>query len=141
MSAAGGLSGRRGCARVSPRVTSVLLLVAAIALRSASPAVFKAAALRLPEFSVPALAGSWLFLLGLLVVFARSFLWQALLRGLPLAWAHPFMSLCYVAMLALGLLLFDEPITLGELGGTVLIVAGIVTLATVRPARADSAAP
>jgi drug/metabolite transporter (DMT)-like permease len=52
--------------------------------------------------------------------------WITALTGLELSRAYPFMSLNFVAVLLLGAVVFQEPITPAKIGGVALIVVGVI---------------
>jgi drug/metabolite transporter (DMT)-like permease len=51
--------------------------------------------------------------------------WMAALTHFELSRVYPFVSLSFVAVLAGSALLFDEPLTAFEVGGILLVVAGL----------------
>lgn len=69
-----------------------------------------------------------LLALSLLCLFTRAIVWTMLLRRERLVFAYPVMSLTYPFLLLLGYVLFDEPVTAGKIAGSMLVVAGVVTL-------------
>ena len=52
--------------------------------------------------------------------------WITALTGLELSRAYPFMSLNFVAVLLLGAVVFQEPITPAKVAGVALIIIGVV---------------
>lgn len=68
------------------------------------------------------------YLCGALFVLQAA-VWLAVLRRLPLSRAYPFTSLTVVIMLISGALFFGEPISLGNVLGSVVIMAGIIVIA------------
>lgn len=57
--------------------------------------------------------------------FLASLTWMAALTKFELTSAYPFMSLCFVLTLLLGVLLLGERWSVGKVLGTVLIVIGV----------------
>jgi small multidrug resistance pump len=67
-------------------------------------------------------------IVGLLLYLASAILYVISLREMSLSTAFPTVSLSYLLITAIGYFLFKEPIGLGQLGGLVLIVAGVILL-------------
>ena len=65
-----------------------------------------------------------------LVAYALSVLtWLAVLRKVPLGVAMPFVALTYVAVPIAARVAFGDPISLRTVGGTALIIAGVLVVA------------
>jgi drug/metabolite transporter (DMT)-like permease len=73
------------------------------------------------------LDGEVLLLLGiaLLTYGLATLLWIHLLRSMPLSAAYPFMGLSFVLVPLLGVLVFQESISLNQALGAGLILAGV----------------
>lgn len=83
-----------------------------------------------------------IFAVGTYVFFLlRGLLWVFLLRKLKLVLAYPLMSLGYILVLAVSFLLFNEPLTLGKIGGALLLMTGVslVSVGEVRQKKAEAA--
>lgn len=65
----------------------------------------------------------------LAATFFSGISWMLAMTKFEISYAYPWASLNYVFMLAFGVLLFGEHLTLTKMIGTGLIVAGIVVLA------------
>jgi len=65
-------------------------------------------------------AGTYIFF------FLRGFLWIFVLRRLKLVLAYPLMSIGYVLILFISRSLFDEMITPGKAGGSLLLITGVI---------------
>ncbi len=60
--------------------------------------------------------------------FLASICWMAALGRMPLSKAYPFMALSFPLILLCSWWLFREPLNVGKLLGTALILVGIVTI-------------
>lgn len=60
----------------------------------------------------------------------QSSVWLMVLRSMPLSKAYPFTSLTVVIMLINASLFFGESITLGNILGSILIILGIIVIAS-----------
>lgn len=58
--------------------------------------------------------------------FLASLFWMAALTKFELSYAYPFMSFSFVSVLILGVLLFNESISISKVLSMVLIIAGII---------------
>ena len=66
---------------------------------------------------------------GLLLYFAAAMLWLLVLAKFEVSFAYPFVALGFVITAVAGWLLFNEPMSLSRVAGTVLICAGVVLVA------------
>lgn len=71
----------------------------------------------------------WRTVIGLGIYVLASLLYIVALRRIPLGVALPCTALSYVAVAVVGWLVFHEPMSLGRIGGLVLIGSGVVVLA------------
>jgi drug/metabolite transporter (DMT)-like permease len=62
----------------------------------------------------------------------KFILWIILHRKFQLSFIYPFLSLNYFLSLYLGKILFNEPITIKKIIGSVVIVAGVCVITTSR---------
>jgi len=80
-----------------------------------------------------ALVGRLLFnpwvIAGLGSAFVASLLWMLALTKLDLSEAYPYTALSFVLILLTSYFLFGEPLTMGKVMGTGLVIAGIFVLA------------
>lgn len=58
-----------------------------------------------------------------------AFLWQQVISRMPLSTAYMFKGLSLVFVLLFSLMIFGESITLGNVLGSIIIIAGIVLFA------------
>ena len=79
-------------------------------------------------FLAKALLNPWI-VSGLAAAFVASLFWMLALSKLPLSTAYPYTAASFVLVLVFAALLLSEPISLGKLLGTALIVAGVALLA------------
>ena len=66
---------------------------------------------------------------GLLLYFAAAMLWLLVLAKFEVSFAYPFVALGFVITAVAGWLLFNEPMSLSRVAGTLLICAGVVLVA------------
>ena len=66
---------------------------------------------------------------GLGAAFLASLLWMLALTKLDLSEAYPYTALSFVLILLISYFLFGEPLTMGKVMGTGLVIAGIFVLA------------
>lgn len=76
----------------------------------------------------------WAMWLGLLGLIVASVLWYAAVSRLPLSVAFPFAALSYPIVLAGSVLILRENFSWQLLAGNVLIVAGVLVIASARQA-------
>jgi multidrug transporter EmrE-like cation transporter len=86
----------------------------------------------LPEYK----AGKLLYLLQIILngwvisslfsAFLAFLCWVAAMTKFEISYAYPFMSLCFVSVLILSFVLFNESLSLTKLVGTALVVLGII---------------
>lgn len=65
-------------------------------------------------------------LLAFLLTFLSGVAWMITLTKFEISYAYPFTSLNFIIMLALGVLLFEEPFNINKLIGTLLVVSGLI---------------
>lgn len=79
-------------------------------------------------FLLEVLMNPWV-ISGLGAAFAASLCWMLALTKLPLSSAYPLTASSFLLILLFGALFLSEPISIGKLMGTLLIVSGIVVMA------------
>ena len=67
----------------------------------------------------------WIWTAAIAVVIA-SIAWLAAISRLELSIAYPLMSTSLILVVLLGVLAFDEPLTIAKIGGAVLVLVGLV---------------
>ncbi len=67
----------------------------------------------------------WIWTVAIAVVLA-SIAWLAAISRLELSVVYPLMSTSLVLVVLLGVIAFEEPLTIAKIGGTALVVAGLV---------------
>ena len=81
-----------------------------------------------------ALSSGWLVLVLTIALFgsfgARAVAWIQMGKHYQLSYVYPFMSLNFVMATFLGQWLFNEPVTLGKVIGSALIMTGVLVLST-----------
>lgn len=65
---------------------------------------------------------------GFFSAFLAALCWMAAMTRFELSYAYPFMSLSFLLVLAFSVLFLEEPLTAWKLGGTVLVILGLVAL-------------
>jgi multidrug transporter EmrE-like cation transporter len=68
------------------------------------------------------------YLLTILCLFLQAITWQQTLRHYPLAWSYMFMSGIYPVILLSSYFIFNEHITVQNIIGALIIVAGVLNL-------------
>lgn len=74
------------------------------------------------------LTDPWIFS-GLSAAFIASLFWMMAMTKFQISYAYPFMSSAFVIVLLISVPLFGETLNAAKLGGTALIVLGIIVLA------------
>ena len=78
-------------------------------------------------FLLNTLTNPWV-ISGLGSAFIASLFWMLALSKLPLSTAYPYTATSFLLILLFGATFFSEPVTLGKILGTALIVGGIAVL-------------
>lgn len=68
-------------------------------------------------------------LLGLTVYFASAIVWLFVLSKVEVSFAYPFVALGFVFTAILGRIVFGDGFSAAKIGGTLLIIAGVLVLA------------
>ncbi len=110
-------------------LSGMWLLILFIVLRTLSQVLFKLVALGQGGTSYIALLLDPLFYLTGFLFLAQAVTWLAVLRRLPLSSAYSITSLTVVTLLISGAVFFGESITLGNVLGTLVIMAGVAVIA------------
>lgn len=110
----------------------VAILAIALLMQSATPVVFKAAAIHSKHLNLLWVLFNPLFIIGVLLFGGRLMLWQYLLRFFPLSFLHPFQSITLIFILVFSVVLFHEKVTIPNVIGTAIIVLAIILLSGVR---------
>jgi multidrug transporter EmrE-like cation transporter len=95
-----------------------------------SPPVRAAIATSGPMNVITAVSQSWPVLAGLLCFGCSALVWLAVLSRVPLSTAYPFVALGIAITTAAGLLLFNEPFSVVKGAGVLLIVLGVIAIAS-----------
>ncbi len=64
--------------------------------------------------------------LGYSALILRGVLWTFALKDVAISLAYPLLSLSFVLILGVSHLLFNEPLTVGKVVGSALIIAGVI---------------
>jgi drug/metabolite transporter (DMT)-like permease len=83
------------------------------------------------NLDLPKILIFWLIVM-ILTYGLKFILWIILHRKFQLSFIYPFLSLNYFLSLYLGKILFNEPITIKKIIGSVVIVAGVCVITTSR---------
>ncbi|SMP72087.1 undecaprenyl phosphate-alpha-L-ara4N flippase subunit ArnE [Desulfonatronum zhilinae] len=110
-------------------MTSALLIALFLLINTTIAVLFKTIALGPGGSSYMALVLEPRFYFACILFAAQAAIWLAVLRRLPLSQAYPFTSLNVVITLAIAAFFFNESITLGNLLGAVVIMAGVWVIA------------
>lgn len=133
-------TGFRNTQRVATRPTLIayILLALFLLINAAIQIIFKTMALGPGGGNYLALITEPLFYMCGLLFFCQAVTWLGVLRQMPLSRAYPFTSLTTIILLANGALFFDEPVTLGNLLGSIVIMLGVVVITSDRKTPKDS---
>ena len=80
------------------------------------------------SFVTSLLINPWV-ITALITTFLAGVSWMLAMSKVELSYAFPFLSLNFLIVLAAGVVLFDESLTINKLIGTALIISGIAFLA------------
>jgi|GEM_PF-714074 len=110
-----------------PRIDRVLWLFLMLSLFCQVAAIIfgKTAALRMEAPSAGAFLTSRWYLGAVACLVLQAFFWQLVLRGMRLFIAYLFTSLNYLLVLAVSHIIFLERVTLANVIGAVVVVAGV----------------
>ena len=109
---------------------SVGLALGTVALNSGAQILLRGAALRGATPTEPlTLLKSPLFIIALAAYALSVLTWLSVLRKVPLSVAMPFVALTYVVVPIAAWVAFGDPISLRTMGGTALIIAGVLVVA------------
>lgn len=83
----------------------------------------------------PFLSPEWIILYGLLIFFLGIYalLWQQILKRLPLNLAYANKSVTLIWGMIFGAVIFDEKITVTNVIGAVIVLAGVIIMSTSSP--------
>lgn len=124
MSSAGSTSEGLSAASIALALTTVLL-------NSGAQLLLRGAALRGASPSEPlTLIKSPMFFAALCAYGLSVLTWLAVLKRVPLGAALPFVALMYVAVPIAARFIFGDPLSWRMAGGAVLVVCGVVLVAT-----------
>lgn len=118
---------------LSINYNAALLLTVFIFTRATNQILFKYIAIT--EKYYLAILSSPVFYISCSLFLVQAYIWIKVLKTTPLSIAYPFTSLIFVFILISGAYFFNEPIDLGHIFGTIVIVAGVITLATEKPTK------
>jgi len=79
-------------------------------------------------FLLRQLLNPWVFS-GYVAALLASLAWMAAMTRFELGYAYPFMSLAFVLVMVFGVLFLGEAVSLAKLGGTLMVMAGLVVIA------------
>lgn len=77
---------------------------------------------------VSTIATAPLVWLGLLMYFVGALVWLLVLARLEVSLAYPFVGLGFILTMLLGFFLLGETVSLPRIGGTLLVVLGVVLI-------------
>jgi drug/metabolite transporter (DMT)-like permease len=110
------------------RPAAILLIGLSVAFQILAGIFAKVAAVSIPSISLRQVASSPWYLACLGCLGLQTVTWTLALRRLPLFSAYLCTSLIYVSIPLTGWFVFREPSTFANLGGSALILLGIVLL-------------
>src|SRR2546425_9801845 len=123
---------RLGCDRgeglFMTRGVAFLCILLSLLFQSLALIFSKYAALRMNEFTLQAILTNDFYLASLLCLGLQAVCWPLALRQFPLFWAYMFMSGLYVVIPVISHVIFKEHVSLGNIVGSVIIMAGIAVM-------------
>ena len=119
-------------------ISGALLITIFIALRTLNQILFKNIAIGPGGSSYFSLIMQPLFYISCVIFLAQALVWLMVLRRFDLSTAYPFTSITFITLLVSGALFFDESITLGNVLGSVLIMAGVVIISRNQCSKQDN---
>ena len=105
-----------------------LAIFSSIFFQSASIVLGKQGALDLKAFTLSNIIHDYFYLLSLFCLGCQAIAWQLVLRRYPLFWAYLWMSTVYIIIIIASYFIFNEPITLCNMIGSLLIICGIIAI-------------
>ena len=110
-------------------LSGLWLIFLFILLRALNQVLFKQVALGPGGTDYMALLSDPVFYVACVVFIAQAVVWLIVLQRFALSFAYPFTGVLFITLLATGALFFEEPISLNNIIGSLLIMAGLVVAA------------
>lgn len=110
------------------QIPSYVFILIPIVLRVVNTALFKMAATSMDEFTLWEIATNALYILSFGLFFLRALSWQIALTKVPLSVAYPMLSVSFISLLAVGYFFFGETVSVYNVVGAVIIIAGVLTI-------------
>lgn len=79
-------------------------------------------------FILSLLVNPWV-LSGIAATFLAGVSWMLVMTKFEISYAYPFVSLNYIFVFVVGIILFNEPVSLLKLVGTALVILGLIVVA------------
>ena len=105
-----------------------LYLFLSLLFQSAAFGIGKQAALTIESFTLFNVLSNPFYLASIGCLGFHAIVWQLVLRIYPLSFAYFFMSLVFVNILLISHLFFDEAISINNILGSAVIMAGVLIL-------------
>ena len=105
-----------------------LYLFLSLLLQSAAFGIGKQAALTIESFTFLNVLANPFYLASIGCMVFHAIVWQLVLRIYPLSFAYFFMSLVFINILLISHLFFDEVISIANILGSAVIMAGVFIL-------------
>ena len=110
------------------RRLGLLFILLSLIFQSGSAVFGKFASLTIEGYNPVYLLGNPFYLITILCLFLQAITWQQTLRFYPLAWSYMFMSGIYPVIMFSSYFIFNEQITVQNIIGALIIVAGVLNL-------------
>lgn len=104
------------------------LIVVSVLLRAINPVFFKVGALNIDSFTIVEVCTNIFYFLGFTVLFVRTIVWQLTLSRFPLSYAYPFLSVSFILILIAGHFIFNEPVRISNILGSLIIMVGLIVM-------------
>jgi hypothetical protein len=115
------------------RNRAILFILVAISCQAGSITFGKFAALQMTGYTPLDFLMNVYYLASLACLAVQAVVWPLVLRSMPLFWSYLFMSAIYLIIPVISHFVFGEQISAWNLGGALVVAAGIVLLCTGAP--------
>ncbi|MDD5309566.1 MAG: hypothetical protein PHU25_19790 [Deltaproteobacteria bacterium] len=109
---------------------SLIFVMLSLIFQAMAGVMGKQASLALESFSLSGVLHNPFYFGVLFCLGLQAVTWQLALRRFPLFYAYLFMSLIYPLLLVSSHFIFNEEITIANVIGSAVIIAGVVVLST-----------
>ncbi len=105
-----------------------IFIILSLLFQSMTAVFGKYASLSLGSFTLHNILSNYYYLLSILCLGSQAICWQFALKKFDLFWAYLFMSGIFIVILIVSHFIFREDVTLNNILGALVIMAGIIVL-------------